>query len=116
MEGDTNLDGQVSGLDFSLLAADFGQVGLPGAYWENGNYNGNAGGSFSVGGLDFSLMALNFGFGTSATASFAEPQFTPLARPIPTTNAVPEPSAFGLGWLALFAVGTLVRRRKVNRD
>ncbi len=79
--GDTNLDGDVGGPDFTNLAVGFGNTGLAGqpldsAYWGNGNFNGNEGGQFEVGGPDFTNLAVNFGF--------------------TSVNAVPEPSALPL--------------------
>ena len=72
--GDTNLDGDVSGADFTTLALNFGSVGLAPpaeAYWDNGNFDGNAGGSFAVGGSDFTALASNFGH--TSVSSVPEP-------------------------------------------
>ena len=67
LPGDTDLDGSVGGPDFTQLAVNFGNTGLDNpadndnAYWDQGNFNGNAGGVFETGGPDFTALALNFG-------------------------------------------------------
>jgi hypothetical protein len=53
--GDANLDGQVNGLDFNLLAPNFGQPGV--FTWIQGDFNYDG----IVNGLDFNLLAPNFG-------------------------------------------------------
>jgi autotransporter-associated beta strand protein len=53
--GDINLDGEVSGTDFSILASHFGHSVTGG--WEEGDLNFDG----SVNGTDFSLLAGNFG-------------------------------------------------------
>ena len=72
LPGDTDLDGAVSGSDFTNLAVNFGSMGLPGAYWDQGNFDGEVGGSFSVSGPDFTSLAVNFGFQSVATVPEGE--------------------------------------------
>jgi len=90
--GDANLDGSVLGGDFTSLAANFGASGLPGAYWDQGNFNGNTGGSFLVGGADFTQLAANFG--------------------LVSVSAVPEPGSWSLLTLGLLIATRWTRRRK----
>ena len=79
LPGDTDLDGAILGNDFTILAASFGQTGLPRAYWDEGNFDGNQGGSFLVGGGDFTVLAANFGFVSASTpSSVPEPGSTML--------------------------------------
>ena len=92
LPGDVNLDGDVGGSDFTALALGFGQSGLPGAYWGDGNFDGNAGGSFAVGGADFTALAVNFGH--------------------TSVSAVPEPGSFAMLLLLTGLVGGLSRKKR----
>ena len=66
LPGDTNLDGEVDGPDFTTLATFFGNAGSDpndaNAYWRHGNFNGKGSdGTFDVGGPDFTSLATYFG-------------------------------------------------------
>jgi len=71
--GDADLDGNVGGGDFTELASNFGNIGLPGAYWDQGNFDGNNGGTFTVGGSDFTALAVSFGHVSVSAATVPEP-------------------------------------------
>ncbi|HEY4330057.1 MAG TPA: dockerin type I repeat-containing protein [Phycisphaerae bacterium] len=88
--GDANLNGQVTGADYTLLADHFGGAGT----WSVGDFNGDG----VITGADYTLLADHFGFGQSG------------APGIPATGAVPEPAS--LGALALGALALLRRRRR----
>lgn len=91
--GDVNLDGSVSGADFTTLASNFGNEGLAAphsAYWGDGNFDGDSGGLFLIGGSDFTKMAANFGH--------------------VSVTAVPEPD-LGILW-AVVLVGLAVLRKR----
>jgi hypothetical protein len=75
--GDANLDGQVNGEDFTLLAANFNQ-GVTG--WDQGDFNYDG----DVNGEDFTLLAANFNQGASLTAP---------ADAAPAATAAPAPAA-----------------------
>ncbi len=104
--GDANLDGNVNGSDFSILAANFG-LGV--TNWDQGNFLFGS----SVNGSDFSALATNFGQGDS-NASVTPADIAALdafaaanGLPMPTIAAVPEPATLGL--LALGSAATLRR-------
>ena len=66
LPGDTNLDGEVDGPDFTTLATFFGNAGSnpndATAYWRHGNFDGRGSdGTFDVGGPDFTSLATYFG-------------------------------------------------------
>ncbi|MCG8511571.1 MAG: dockerin type I domain-containing protein, partial [Rhodospirillales bacterium] len=94
LAGDFNGDGNVDGQDFSLLKANFGQIG--GATLADGDANGDG----NVDGQDFSILKANFG--ASSQAEAAELQAFGNA-------IVPEPTT-----LALLGLGgaMLLRRRR----
>ncbi len=110
--GDANLDGNVNGSDFSILAANFG-LGV--TNWDQGNFFFGS----SVNGSDFSALATNFGQGDS-NASVTPADVAALdafaaanGLPAPTIAAVPEPATLGL--LALGSAATSLRRRRPPR-
>jgi len=91
--GDTDLDGSVGGNDFTQLAVSFGDEGLPGAYWDQGNFNGaDPDGVFRVGGPDFTGLAVNFGH--------------------VSVSAVPEPSGLGILLAGCLCLMSFVRSRR----
>jgi len=90
--GDANLDGKVTGADYTNWADNFGKAGG----WAAGDFNGDG----QITGADYTIWADNFGFGTGGS---------PTVR-LGSTSAVPEPASFGL--LGLSAVILLRRRRK----
>ena len=97
LPGDTDLDGDVDGPDFTTLATFFGNVGSDPdtamAYWRHGNFTGrNTDGSFDVGGPDFTSLATYFGH--------------------VSVLSVPEP---GYGWLLIGAICLFVRRVVIKR-
>jgi hypothetical protein len=110
--GDANLDGNVNGSDFSILAANFG-LGV--TNWDQGNFLYGS----SVNGSDFSALATNFGQGDS-NASVTPADIAALdafaaanGLPTPTIAAVPEPATLGI--LALGTAATLLRRKRSPR-
>ncbi len=109
--GDANLDGFVSGTDFSILAANFGTAATN---WDQGNFLYSS----SVNGSDFSALAANFGQGDSgADVQIAQADIAALdsfaianGLPLSTIDAVPEPVAGAL--LLSAAAATLVTRHR----
>lgn len=89
-QGDANLDGAVTGADFTIWADKFGS----GTLWTEGDFNNDG----AVTGADFTLWADNFGTNVGP----------------PPATSVPEPSAMVLAMAALgalVAVGRLGRRK-----
>jgi hypothetical protein len=105
--GDVNLDGNVNGSDFGVLASNFGKNVTGG--WEQGDFNYDG----KVNATDFGLLASNFGKTASGTAiSLPASQWGALDSFATANNLlaeVPEPSS-----IAILAVGaaTLLRRRR----
>ncbi len=92
--GDVNLDGQVTGDDYSAVDSNLGSTGLnPGNAWLMGDTNGD----LSVTGDDYASIDANLGLGAGS----------PLA--VSSVSAVPEPAS--LGMLALGGIALLRRRR-----
>lgn len=88
VRGDTDLDGDVLGDDFTLLAANFGGPGS----WGQGNFVVDAvSGGGDVLGADFTILAGNFGFDSTVTA-------------------VPEPGSLLLVGLSLVLLPWMRRR------
>ncbi len=94
--GDANLDGNVDGLDLSLMAANFGATS--GKKWYQTDYNGDG----AVDGLDLSTLAANFG-------SVGSP---PGAGAGLGAGAVPEPASIALLGLAVLGGLGLVGRKR----
>jgi hypothetical protein len=90
LPGDANLDGQVNGSDFALLAGNFGRTGRD---WYAGDFNFDR----NVDGSDFALLASNFGRSHTGGVGGAA--------------LAPEPSA---AWLAA-VVAPLLRRHRPRR-
>jgi hypothetical protein len=86
--GDANLDGRVNGLDFNLLATNYGATG--GKHWFMGDFNYDG----FANSMDFSALAVNF---NQVLAS------SPLASLVPEPNVV-----------FLMAAALLVRRRRLS--
>jgi autotransporter-associated beta strand protein len=107
--GDANLDGNVNGTDFTILATNFNQGGKS---WDQGdsNYDG------STNGTDFYLLAANFNRSATQSAAAAADLTAlnsfALANGIGLTN-VPEPASAGMMLMAGF--GILRRRRRTPR-
>ena len=87
-----NLDGAVDTVDFSFLAAHFGQSNQT---WTHGDYNFDG----FVDTIDFGFLASNFGLFAPAHAG-----------PSSLGAVVPEPGTAML--LAIPAIGALSRRRR----
>jgi autotransporter-associated beta strand protein len=107
LAGDLNLDGEVNGTDFSILAANFGKNVIG---WDQGdiNYDG------VVNGADFALLASNFGK-TASGADIALPAsdwaaLDSFAAAHGLLVDVPEPASATL--LLLSSSGCLARRRR----
>jgi len=106
--GDANLDGEVNGADFTLMAANFN---LSGRVWDQGDFNYDG----DVNGSDFVLLADNFNQFASqsdvdqadlnALDSFAAANGISLAN-------IPEPTVLEIMLFASFAV--FPRRRRVR--
>lgn len=108
--GDTDLDGDVEGDDFSNLAFHYGlcipdQQPFEGTYWDQGNFDG----------YSFSLGVPNF------CGSVGGPDFTRLAQNFGhvSVNSVPEPTAVLPMLLALITLchrrGRIVQRGTYER-
>jgi autotransporter-associated beta strand protein len=106
--GDTNLDGEVDGSDYSRI--DNGYVlGLTG--WQNGDFNYDG----AVDGSDYTLMDNAFNTQGAAIASqLASPtaQIAGLSTTSAITSAVPEPASLGVLGIGVF--GLLGRRRRTH--
>jgi len=92
--GDSDLREGVRGSDTEYVYINFGKPGMK--YWDDGNFNGNAGGVFDVGGRDFTLLAFNFGKGMQGSESA-------------TALVVPEPNCWSFILLSMMFIGC--RRR-----
>ncbi len=107
--GDANLDGVVSGDDFSILV---GNLGKPDAAWDKGDFNYDG----VVSGDDFALLVGNLG--RSATGAAVTLPASDLAAidAFAAANGlmadVPEPTSAGL--LLAAGVGMLARRGRRN--
>jgi hypothetical protein len=98
--GDANLDGEVNGTDFAILAAHFNQSV---SSWDEGDFNYDD----KVNGGDFTLLAANFNQGASARADMAAVEAFAQANGL--TSSVPEPGCAAA--LALAGATVLFRRR-----
>jgi hypothetical protein len=106
--GDTNLNGEVDGTDFSRVDTAYAaDLTTPGQFtgWFNGDFNYDG----YINGSDYTLMDNAFNQqGTQITAQVASE--TAL---VAGTPAVPEPTALGL--LGAGAIGLLGRSRRAAR-
>ncbi len=91
--GDVNMDGMVTGDDLAIIDANLNTTPNPGIAWLSGDANLDG----SVTGDDKAVIDANLGLGAG----------NPLA---PNAVAVPEPTAFGLGFFALAAISRRRRR------
>ena len=105
LDGDSNFDGAVNGIDFSLFASNFG---LTNKKWSQGDFNLDG----NVDGIDFSLLASNFGQAVpgSPVPAGATPADWAALETFAGTTAVPEPSALCLVGLGM--AGLIGRRRR----
>jgi autotransporter-associated beta strand protein len=105
--GDANLDGQVNGEDFTILASNFNQLATR---WDQGDFNYGPG----VNGEDFTLLAANFNQQVSGGASAGDvaalDAFAAANGLSLPTSSVPEPASLGLFMCG--AVGILARRHR----
>jgi fibronectin-binding autotransporter adhesin len=108
--GDINLDGNVNGSDFAILAGNFGHNVTGG--WEQGdlNYNG------TVNGSDFSLLAGNFGKSATGQAITVPASDWAALYAFAAANGlladVPEPRMSGVMAILL---STVVLPRRIRR-
>jgi autotransporter-associated beta strand protein len=105
--GDANLDGVVSGDDFTILVANLGK---PAAAWDMGDFNYDG----LVNGDDFTALVGNLGkSATGADVTLPASDYAAIDA-FATANglmtAVPEPASFGLA--AVGAIGLLRRRSR----
>jgi hypothetical protein len=106
--GDVNLDGNVNGTDFGILAGNFGKNVTGG--WEQGDFTYSG----KVNATDFGLLASNFGK-TASGSAIALPAsdwaaLDAFAAANGLTAVLPEPTSFGV--LAVVVAGALGRRRR----
>jgi hypothetical protein len=106
--GDANLDGQVNGEDFTILAANFNE---PVTGWDQGDFNYDG----VVNGEDFTVLAANFNQEASGAASagdVAALDAFAAANGLPVV--VPEP---GTGLFLAVSVAAVLssRRRRIHR-
>ncbi|HEX4055154.1 MAG TPA: PEP-CTERM sorting domain-containing protein [Tepidisphaeraceae bacterium] len=107
--GDTNLDGAVNSLDFSVLASNFGKKVSGG--WQVGDFAYDG----VVSSVDFGLFADNFGKSASgASVALSAGDWAALdafaaANGI-SLSSVPEPAS--VGFVGIVGLGILTRRRR----
>jgi GH35 family endo-1,4-beta-xylanase len=93
--GDANIDGQVTGDDYTVIDANLGTSPLAGLAWLRGDMNLDG----TITGDDYTVVDAKLGLGVG----------NPLVSSALT--AIPEPSAFGFASAALLASATRRRRR-----
>ncbi len=107
--GDANLEGSVTGDDFTILV---GNLGKSGKSWDQGNFLYNS--DNSVTGDDFTALVDNLGKSTTgADVSIPQAVYTAVDAYAAANGLmadVPEPASAGL--LGLLTAGVLVRRRR----
>jgi PEP-CTERM motif len=108
--GDANLDGVVSGDDFSILVANLGKSA---AAWDKGDFNYDG----VVSGDDFSLLVNNLGKAANGAAIALPADDLAAIDAFAAANGlmadVPEPRTLGL--ITIGTLGMLVRRRRTPR-
>jgi len=103
--GDTNLDGEVNGVDFAILAANFNQGGRS---WDQGDFNYDG----DVNGSDFAMLAENFNKGATQSADLIALDSFAAANGL--SADVPDPVSAGI--LAIAGLGILGRRHRYHTD
>ncbi len=117
--GDTNLDGQVDGTDYSRVDSAYlnnqntSNVAMTGWYNGDFNYDGVIDGSdYTLIDNAFNSQGSNLGGGSNPNAGYFAEIAAQISSPAGTT-AVPEPAALGL--LSAAALGALRRRPRAAR-
>jgi hypothetical protein len=106
LQGDTNLDYVVNGVDFGIVAANFNHTVLR---WDRGDFNYDN----IVNGVDFAELAANFNKGADGAAvgpsALSDPALVAFAQANGLMADIPEPVSAAA--LALLGAGMLARRR-----
>jgi hypothetical protein len=106
--GDANMDGQVTGDDYTIIDSNLNTTPAAGVAWLRGDMNIDG----TVTGDDYTVIDSNLGLGVSdpLTASSLGGGLTPSS--LGSIAAVPEPGS--IGFLVAAGAGMLLRRRRTK--
>ena len=103
LDGDANLDGNVNGLDLSILAANW--LRTDDSHWGAADFDGD----FITNGLDLSILAANWNASGGGTASGSGVSFDEALAAV-GLGGIPEPAS-----VMLLAAGSLLLTRRQRR-